>query len=148
MITDRLNMFSGLAGQAVTASAASTDVLDLGPLTHGNTRRDIGAGEPLYLVVAVLAAATAAGAATVNFQLQTSDDNATWVTLFDSGATALADLAAGKRPVAVSVPRGVRRYLRVNYSVGTGPLTAGTFWAGLVKDVQDNTYYASGFTIV
>lgn len=148
MITDKLNMFSGLAGQAVTASAASTDVLDLGPLTHGNTRRDIGAGEPLYLVVAVLAAATAAGAATVNFQLQTSDDNATWVTLYDSGAKALADLTAGKQPVAVVLPRGVRRYLRLNYSVGTGPLTAGTFWAGLVKDVQDTTYYASGFTIV
>lgn len=147
MITDKLNMFSGLAGQAVTASAASTDVLDLGPLTHGNTRRDIGAGEPLYLVIAVLVAAAAAGAATVNFQLQTSDDNATWVTLFDSGSVALADMTAGKRPVAVAVPRGVRRYLRVNYSVGTGPLTAGTFWAGLVKDVQDTATYASGFTI-
>lgn len=147
MITDKLNMFSGLAGQAVTATAASTDVLDLGPLTHGNTRRDIGAGEPLYLVIAVLVAAAAAGAATVNFQLQTSDDNATWVTLFDSGSVAMADMTAGKRPVAVAVPRGVRRYLRVNYSVGTGPLTAGTFWAGLVKDVQDTATYASGFTI-
>lgn len=147
MITDKLNMFSGLAGQSVTATAASTDVLDLGPLTHGNTRRDIGAGEPLYLVIAVLVAAAAAGAATVNFQLQTSDDNATWVTLFDSGSVALADMTAGKRPVAVAVPRGVRRYLRVNYSVGTGPLTAGTFWAGLVKDVQDTATYASGFTI-
>ena len=62
MITDKLNMFSGQTGQAVTATAASTDVIDLGPLTHGNTRRDIGAGEPLYLVIAVLVAATAAGA--------------------------------------------------------------------------------------
>jgi len=34
--------------------------------------------------------------------------------------------------------------LRVNYLIGTGPLTAGRFWAGLVKDVQDNTKYASG----
>ncbi|ABY97655.1 hypothetical protein HMH05_25935 [Pseudomonas sp. SbB1] len=147
MITDKLNMFSGLAGQAVTASAASTDVIDLGPLTHGNTRRDIGAGEPLFLVVCVLLAAAAAGAATVNFQLQTSDDNATWVTLYDSGAKALADLAVGKQPVAVGLPRGVRRYLRLNYSVGTGPLTAGTFWAGLVKDVQDTATYASGFVV-
>ena len=62
MITDKLNTFS--AAQDVTASAASTDVLDLGPLTHGNTRRDIGAGEPIYLVVATLVAAAAAGAAT------------------------------------------------------------------------------------
>lgn len=146
MITDKLNTFSN--AQLVTASAASTDVIDLGPLTHGNTRRDIGAGEPIYLVVAMLAAATAAGAATTNIQLQTSDDNATWVTLYDTGALALTDLAAGKRPVRVAVPRGVRRYLRVNYVVGTGPLTAGSFWAGLVKDVQDNTTYASGSVIL
>ena len=45
------------------------------------------------------------------------------------------------------IPRGGRRYLRVNYTVGTGPLTAGTFWAGLVKDVQDTATYASGFVI-
>ena len=146
MITDKLNTFSN--AQLVTATAASTDVIDLGPLTHGNTRRDIGAGEPIYLVVAMLAAATAAGAATTNIQLQTSDDNATWVTLFDSGALALTDLAAGKRPVQVAVPRGVRRYLRLNFVIGTGPLTAGSFWAGLVKDVQDNTKYASGFKIL
>ncbi|QHA83540.1 hypothetical protein E3Z27_18570 [Pseudomonas mediterranea] len=146
MITDKLNTFSN--GQAVTATAASTDVIDLGPLTHGNTRRDIGAGEPIYLVVAALTAATAAGAATTNIQLQTSDDNSTWVTLFDSGSLALAALTAGARPVQVAVPRGVRRYLRVNYVIGTGPLTAGSFFAGLVKDVQDNTKYASGFSIL
>ncbi|WP_058545815.1 Bbp16 family capsid cement protein [Pseudomonas fluorescens] len=146
MITDKLNTFSN--GQAVTASAASTDVLDLGPLTHGNTRRDIGAGEPIYLVVAALTTATAGGAATTNIQLQTSDDNSTWVTLFDSGSLALSALTAGARPVQVAVPRGVRRYLRVNYIIGTGPLTAGSFFAGLVKDVQDNTKYASGFAIL
>ncbi|MCU7218022.1 Bbp16 family capsid cement protein [Pseudomonas sp. VE 196-7] len=146
MITDKLNTFA--AAQVVTASAPSTDVIDLGPLTGGNTRRDIGAGQPLYLVVAVLVAAAAAGAATTNIQLQTSDDNSTWVTLYDSGALALSDLAAGKRPVQVAVPRGVRRYLRVNYVIGTGPLTAGTFWAGLVVDVQDNIKYASGSVIL
>ena len=98
--------------------------------------------------MAILVAAAAAGAATTNIQLQTSDDNATWVTLFDSGALALTDLAAGKRPVQVAVPRGVRRYLRVNFVIGTGPLTAGTFWAGLVKDVQDTAVYASGSVIL
>ncbi|MCE4056300.1 Bbp16 family capsid cement protein [Pseudomonas sp. Au-Pse12] len=146
MITDKLNTFS--EAQDVTATAASTDVIDLGPLTHGNIRRDIGAGEPIYLVVATLVAAAAAGAATTNIQLQTSDDNSAWVTLFDSGPLALANLNAGARPVQVAVPRGVRRYLRVNYVIGTGPLTAGRFWAGLVKDVQDNIKYASGSVIL
>ena len=142
MITDKLNTFS--SAQVVTASAPSTDVIDLGPLTHGNTRRDIGAGEPIYLVVVAQASAAAAGAATANIQLQTSEDNSAWVTLFDSGSLSLASLGAGARPVQIAVPRGVRRYLRVNYVIGTGPLTAGAFWAGLVKDVQDNIKYASG----
>ncbi|WP_341805726.1 Bbp16 family capsid cement protein, partial [Pseudescherichia vulneris] len=43
MITDKLLMFS--EKQAVTASAASTDVIDLAPID--GTRRDIGVGEPL-----------------------------------------------------------------------------------------------------
>tara|TARA_R110002051_G_scaffold315175_1_gene393266 strand:- start:595 stop:1041 length:447 start_codon:yes stop_codon:yes gene_type:complete len=146
MITDKLNTFS--AGQAVTSSAASTDVLDLGPLTGGNTRRDIGAGMPLYLFVSVLAAATATGDATVDFQLQTSDDNSTWVTLASSGPVGKATLTAGARPLIMAVPRGVRRYLRVNYVVATGPLTAGQFNALLVNDVQDDIKYASGFSIL
>lgn len=145
MIIDKLNIFS--AAQAVTATAASTDVIDLGPLTHGNTRRDIGAGEPIYLVVSVGTKATAAAAATLNVQLQTSDDNSTWVTLHETGAVAVTDLTAGAQLLAAAVPRGVRRYLRVNYVVGTGPLTAGAFNAMLVKDVQDRALYASGYTV-
>lgn len=146
MITDKLNTFS--AGQDVTATAASTDVIDLGPLSGGNTRRDIGAGEPIYLVVAMLIAAAAAGAATTTIQFQTSDDNSTWVTLYELTSLPLSALTAGARPVQVAVPRGVRRYLRMNYVIGTGPLTAGRFWAGLVKDVQDKITYASGSVIL
>lgn len=150
MITDKLNTFS--TAQAVTATAASTDVIDLGPLTHGNTIRDIGAGEPVYLYVSVGAAATAAGAATVTISLQTdtAEGFGSAVNLFTSTAFSLATMAAGAQLVAVAVPRGVKRYLRVNYTVATGPLTGGTFNAGLVKDVQDIPgikQYASGFVI-
>ncbi|EKF8821446.1 hypothetical protein AAAW47_002837 [Cronobacter sakazakii] len=138
MILDKLLMFS--EAQAVTASAASTDVIDLGPID--GTRRDIGVGYPLELFVTVNTTATAAGAATVNFQLQTSPDNSTWTTLYDSGSVALASLTAGKRVVSTKVPAGVQRYLRLNYSVGTGPLTAGAFTAGINLDVDNNQYYA------
>lgn len=137
MILDKLLMFS--EAQAVTATAASTDVIDLGPID--GTRRDIGVGTPLEFFVNVNTAATAAGAATVNIQLQTSPDNATWTTLFDSSALALAALTAGKRVVSVKVPQGVLRYLRVNYSVATGPLTAGAFTAGINLDVDANSHY-------
>ena len=137
MILDKLLMFS--EAQAVTASAASTDVIDLGPID--GTRRDIGVGYPLELFVNVNTTAAAAGAATVNIQLQTSPDNSTWTTLTSSGDLALSALTSGKRVMSQKVPQGVQRYLRVNYAVGTGPLTAGAFTAGINLDVDNNSPY-------
>ena len=135
MITDKLLMFS--EAQAVTNTAASTDVIDLGPI-DGN-RRDIGVGYPLEFWALVNEAATASGEATVNIQLQTSENNSSWSTIYDSGELAKATLKAGKRVVSAKVPAGVQRYLRVNYSVATGPLTAGKFTAGISLDVDANT---------
>lgn len=142
MILDKLLMFS--EAQAVTASAASTDVIDLGPIA-GN-RRDIGVGYPLEFWALVKTTATAGGAATLNIQLQTSADNSSWTTLYDSGSIPLAQLTAGSRVASVKVPSGVLRYLRVNYSVGTGPLTAGAFTAGINLDVDANTPYTDGLS--
>ncbi|EHW5098778.1 hypothetical protein K2806_001601 [Escherichia coli] len=137
MITDKLLMFS--EAQAVTDTAASTDVIDLGPI-DGN-RRDIGVGYPLEFWALVNEAATASGEATVNIQLQTSEDNSSWTTIYDSGALAKTSLTAGERVVSAKVPAGVQRYLRVNYSVAAGPLTAGEFTAGISLDVDANTPY-------
>jgi len=137
MILDKLLMFS--EAQAVTASAASADVIDLGPID--GTRRDIGVGYPLEFWATVNTTAAAAGAATVNIQLQTSPDNSTWTTLSTSGDLALSALTSGKRVMSQKVPQGVQRYLRVNYVVGTGPLTAGAFTAGINLDVDNNSPY-------
>lgn len=139
MILDKLLMFS--EKQAVTASAASTDVIDLGPID--GTRRDIGVGYPLEFWATVDTTATAAGAATLNIQLQTSPDNSTWTTLYDSGQLALSALTIGKRLFSTKVPQGVQRYLRLNYVVGTGPLTAGAFTSGINLDVDGNNQYYS-----
>jgi len=139
MILDKLLMFSDK--QAVTATAASTDVIDLGPID--GTRRDIGVGYPLEFWALVNTTATASGAATVNVQLQTSPDNSTWISIYESGALALAALTAGKRIVSAKVPSGVQKYLRVNYTVSTGPLTAGAFTSGINLDVDNNTPYAT-----
>lgn len=137
MITDKLLMFS--EAQAVTTTAASTDVIDLGPID--GTRRDIGVGYPLEFWALVNTTATAAGAATLNVQLQTSPDNSTWTTIASSGDLALSALTSGKRIVSQKVPSGVLKYLRVNYAVGTGPLTAGAFTAGINLDVDNNVAY-------
>ncbi len=136
MITDKLLMFS--EAQAVTASAASTDVIDTGPID--GTRRDIGVGYPLEFWALVNTTATAAGAATLNVQLQTSPDNSTDHHLRQRHA-GTGSPAAGKRLFSTKVPAGVQRYLRVNYVVATGPLTAGAFTSGINTDVDNNTPY-------
>jgi hypothetical protein len=79
--------------------------------------------------------------------LQTSSDNSAWTTLYDSGSIALASLTVGKRILSTKVPQGVLKYLRVNYVVGTGPLTAGAFTSGINLDVDANTHYATAFTV-
>jgi len=143
MIIDRENRFAW--GQAVTASAASTDIIDLAPPSTG---RDIGAGKPLVFVCDVDTLVTAVGSATVTVTLETATDAAfsSPVVLYSSPAVPKASMIAGYRICAVDVPRGVLRYLRANFTVATGPLTAGKFDAFLVETVQDNILgYASGY---
>lgn len=122
------------AAQAVTSSAASTNIID-------QTKAGDAIGEQLMLVIRSIAAATAAGAATVNFVLQTSTDSAftTPITLWDSGSIAKTALTANTIQAKVAIPLGAKQYLRVYYTVGTGPLTAGTFDAFLTK-FSDHRY--------
>jgi hypothetical protein len=119
------------AAQAVTASAASTDYIDQGAAGD--------AYEPLKLVVQVREAATDSGSANVNFQVETDSDSGfatAKVVAFDSGAIGKAALTLNSEPVKVTLPYGMKRYIRVYYTVATGPLTAGKFDAFLVKDVK------------
>ncbi len=123
--------------QAVTASARSTDYIDLG------SARDIGVSCDQQLLITVDEAATAAGAATVTFQLQ-CDDN----TGFSSAKTVIQTDAIPKASLVVGyqlflpLPIGLdERYVSVYYSVATGPLTAGKFSAALVHGVQKNKAY-------
>lgn len=136
MYLDRQNLFS--SAQAITATAASTDLIDLG------STRDIGAGEPLEVIVAVDTAFTAAGAATLTIALQTDTSSGfgSAVTLATTSAIAVASLTVGAAVAVFKVPRGVLRYLRLNYTVATGPMTAGTVTAGLSIGRQDTATYA------
>lgn len=135
--------------QAVTATAISTNVVDLNTAFNFNTGVDIGTGEDVYLVLQVDSAATAAGAATVQITLESSAAaGLTSSTVhFTSANYALSDLTAGKTLLAVKLPSGTYlRYLGVRYTVGTGPLTAGSFSAFLVKDIQAWRAYARNYT--
>lgn len=129
--------------QAVTASAASTNIVD-----HGIG--DAGVGEPsVYLNIQVDEAVTATGSATVQFALQTDGDSAfgSATTLLQTDAIGKAALTAGTVVAQFKLPVGMERYSRVYYTVATGPLTAGKFSAHLVHDVEKNVAYRIGYEI-
>lgn len=117
--------------QAVTSSAASTDVIDT-----GQTTPDLGVAD-LYLVITTDEAATASGSATVTFSLQDSADNSSFADVAVTAAIGKATLVAGYQH-AIPLPTKLRRYLRAYYTVTTGPLTAGKFSAQIVAGFQQN----------
>lgn len=121
--------------QTVTASATSTDVIDFGQATP-NTGL---AAKQLYMQIGVNQAATASGAATVQFALQDSADGISFADVASTQAVPVAALKAGAQFVII-MPVQHRRYVRINYAVATGPLTAGKFNAQVVAGLQLNTH--------
>lgn len=142
MVLDQENLFSN--SQAITATAVSENVIDLG------VDRDIGKGEPIEVLVAVEVAATSGtSAATLTVELQT-DDNESFsspTVLASSEAYPVGDLVVGFQPFKIRVPRGTERYLRLNYTAGTENFTALTLKSGLILDRDDYRAYPSGYTV-
>ena len=122
-LIDYNNIYS--SKQAVTTSAASTYYID------GRAAGD-ALENNLYFIAKVGTAFV--GCTSVEISFQTSSDNSTWTTLFDSGAIALADLTANTYVVRTKIPIGLKRYTRVYYTV-SGTATAGTVSAYLQEGV-------------
>jgi hypothetical protein len=145
MILDAMLEFSD--AQAVTSTAISSGVIDLGSVTD-NATRDIGTGEELYLVVTTNTTATDSGSdATLTVTLESAEDaglSSNPVVHFSTGALAFATFSpAGAVLAAVRLPAGsYKEYLGVRYTVVDGPLTAGKFDAFLTKDRQAYRAYA------
>lgn len=155
MIIDGLLQFDP-ALSAITVTRVSTNVIDL------LAQRDLGeSGDPsMKLYVGVNAAFTAGGAATLTVQMQGSSDNANWFTYAETRAFSIAELTPVGRlgvwdwpsvPVGVpgsgNISGAAPRYLRLNYVVATGPMTAGSVNAQLVLDAQTTRQYPAGVTI-
>lgn len=103
-------------GQQLTATAASTHVIDMGAA---------GNAVPGALFAVCRAEETFAGLTKLDVALQTSDtENFATVAVLSSVSLAAADLTAGKVLLAAPVPMGVKRYMRAYYTV-TGTGTAG-----------------------
>ncbi|OHV24942.1 hypothetical protein EOS93_25205 [Rhizobium sp. RMa-01] len=135
MIFDNQSMLSN--AQAITATAASSNTLDLGPIASGVVR-DIGKGKPIPFRLQVVESFNNLTSLTI--ELQTDDNSG-----FTSAKTVwtqtvlLANLTAGKVLLPEWVPRGTdEKYVRLNYTVtGTAP-TTGKITAGVTMGNQSN----------
>lgn len=140
MILSAEQMFSD--GQALTATAASTNIIDLGaPGTvlgaPAALQRDVGKGTPIPIFVS-LDVASGGTSPTLDVALQ-MDDNAGFsspTTL--ASAPQVAGGAAGDQVALYYLPEGItQRYIRLNYTLG-GTSPTYTVSAGLPAATQSN----------
>lgn len=120
--------------QAVTATAISANVIALkGAGLSPNATRNLGAPAVVYLNIVCTETATAAGAATVTFTLESAADAGLTsgpVVHVATAAVPLAGLTANKVIARIPLPNdGYKAFVGARYTVGTGPLTAGRFTA-------------------
>lgn len=146
MIMDGQLLFDSAA--AITATANSTNVIDL------SQARDLGIGDGPALKVncQVVTTFQSAGATTLNIQVQGSTDNSSYSVMAQTDAIPKAALVAGAGAFNIDLPRpqpgqAVPRYLRVVYTVATGPFTAGNMTTFLNIDRQENIAYPAGINI-
>lgn len=140
--------------QAVTATAVSTDILDL------VNERDIGIGAAeLTVAVYTTTALTSGGSTTLVVALQTAPDSSgspgTYITIAQSQSIAIADIAAvGSKVCEIRIPAtlpqtsaNLGRFLRLNYTVAVSDFTAGAFTAYIVGAHDNVPSYPAGVTI-
>lgn len=143
MIIDKALIFSD--GQALTGTAASTDVLDLDHARAGG----LGVGEPLAVVVQVTVAAGGT-TPTMNFAVQTDDNSgfSSAVTRNVSKTYSQAEMAAGAIFVLPLDNLGSERYMRLNYTLaGTSPTVTVKARLSPLNMVQNYVAHPSGFAI-
>lgn len=124
MILDADLVFSNK--QAVTATATSTNEIDLG--VAGDA---IGQELTIHVVVDTAFATLTSLAVS----LETSANNSDWTTVLSGPAIARASLTKGASIFCVRVPQGLSRYVRMKYTVGGSDATAGKVTAFASKDL-------------
>lgn len=171
MLLDKLMEFDP-TGTAITVTAVSTNALDLhgaslipAPSATVKPGRDMGIGSAMGALPKVTVIATeafaAAGAGTLQVQVQGAPDNGAgaegaYTTYAETPAIGKAALVAGVHIFDIDLPRVVPnpiapaampRFLRLNYIVATGPMTAGKVYSGLTLGRDDQVQYIPGISV-
>lgn len=158
MILDLQTMFSGAVaadgtktGQALTATAISTNVLDLRQAATPATADEGISGPESWVIVQVQTATNGADAAkTLTTTLEsssTADLATTPVVHFATAAIAGAALIAGFVVARVQLPSAdYKRFLGIRYTVSAG-FTSFNILAFMTPDIQRNLTYPVGFSV-
>ena len=143
MIVDNTLVYSD--SQAITATAASTNIIDVGAAgtafgAAAAVARDIGKANEIPLYVSVTQAFNNLTSLKISFQ---SDDDPAFGTANNTVAErtyVLAELTLGARlPFPAEIPEGTAgRYTRLNYTVAGSAPSTGKLFAGVVAARQNN----------
>lgn len=143
MKVDAHNLFSD--AQAVTAAAASTNLIDLGV-----SLRNMGVGTPIYIVSQVDVAFTDSSSNSTLAVTLEQDTAAAFssTTSIQTVGTFAALAAIGARLVAaISIDVITEQFVRLYYTPANGNLSTGSVTSFLTDHVQAYTSYADGVTI-
>lgn len=139
MILSAQQLFSD--DQAITATAISTNVVDLGvaDTPYGGKaalKQDVGKGTPVPILIQVTEAFNTLTSLTITLETGATTSLGT---VLNSEVVTLANLIVGKQTFMQFLPNGVTsRYLGVRYTVtGTSP-TLGKVTAGISGGNQTN----------
>lgn len=142
MIMDKTLEFADAT--ALNTGGAAT--YNVGNVIDTGVARDVGGGQPMYMVVQVSTAATSGGSATIQFQLVSDStgtiDTAGTQTIHGiTSAIPVASLILGAQYVITLPPQGsvaYERFLAVQQVTAVAALTAGAVDAFLTFDPPAN----------
>jgi hypothetical protein len=143
MILDSTLLFSD--AQAITATAASTNIVDLGATgtpygALGALIRDVGRGTPVEILVTVTTTFATLTSLTVSIETDDNSGFSSAAIALTGNAVPVATLVAGYQfRVPTVLPHGTNeRYLRLKYTVAGSNATAGAVTAAIVAGRQSN----------
>lgn len=156
MLIDLQSTFSGTTAvdgtktaQAITATAISTNVIDLRSVSGLPATADEGIdGTDLYLNVRSVAAFNTLTSLTITLESDSTANLATAPVVHYSKTILLAALTANQDLVRVQLPSDdYKRYLGVRYTVNGANPTTGSVLAYMVGTPQRTVNYPSGFAV-